>query len=497
MEIPFIVNARKDTGLFNSKVGIWLFLASEVTLFGGLFSGYLFLRLYADYPWPERALPVLPGLINTFILIGSSVTVVFAWAALKMREWRKFQIYMWITLICAVLVLGLKAVEYNAKFHHQGVRLSSEGSVQDFAYLEGHVHYAKLDENGKMVEVSKEDKKVNPEGVFSANKMIFKASELTFALKRPAHEAYVKEILAQAGDEHKITLIGDYRVPNAEELLAGGKNRAQLESSEAALVVADGAKLSIDDLDDMEEAFLDARAHDKSIRTEFLRASWSWIRDEKGIEEISNLVITTDLWKERMAEDSEKIKPLMLSAPGTVTYKIEPALTLVWDPDDIPKLAKTEIKLRDDTVVKGELQPSPMLLGVDAIDFRHTAMRAEEEGIDPLEAIKQSWVLTHKNSKGENDLKKAWECHQAWLRWSLIRSWISTWKPLLRLLRMGASSAVDSLISAALPGPIIIITSFLMWKFLVRTLALPPPSLPSGIRITRFTLPLRVSMDFT
>ena len=42
MEIPFIVNARKDTGLFNSKVGIWLFLASEVTLFGGLFSGYLF-----------------------------------------------------------------------------------------------------------------------------------------------------------------------------------------------------------------------------------------------------------------------------------------------------------------------------------------------------------------------------------------------------------------------------------------------------------------------
>ena len=108
MEIPFIVNARKDTGLFNSKVGIWLFLASEVTLFGGLFSGYLFLRLYADYPWPERALPVLPGLINTFVLIGSSVTVVFAWAALKMREWRKFQIYMAITLLCAGLFMVLK-----------------------------------------------------------------------------------------------------------------------------------------------------------------------------------------------------------------------------------------------------------------------------------------------------------------------------------------------------------------------------------------------------
>ena len=83
MEIPYIVTPRKDTGLFNSKIAIWLFLASEVMLFGGFFSAYVFLRLGADYPWPERTLPVLPGLINTFVLIGSSVTVVFAWASLE------------------------------------------------------------------------------------------------------------------------------------------------------------------------------------------------------------------------------------------------------------------------------------------------------------------------------------------------------------------------------------------------------------------------------
>ena len=56
MEIPFTVKPRPDTGLWNAKVGIWLFLASEVMLFGGLFSGYLFLRLGAggepDYFWP-------------------------------------------------------------------------------------------------------------------------------------------------------------------------------------------------------------------------------------------------------------------------------------------------------------------------------------------------------------------------------------------------------------------------------------------------------------
>src|SRR5205814_142466 len=41
MEIPYTVSARRDTGLWNAKVGIWLFLASEVMLFGGLFSAYI------------------------------------------------------------------------------------------------------------------------------------------------------------------------------------------------------------------------------------------------------------------------------------------------------------------------------------------------------------------------------------------------------------------------------------------------------------------------
>src|SRR5690606_17051716 len=140
MEIPYIVTPRKDTGLFNSKIAIWLFLASEVMLFGGFFSAYVFLRVGADYPWPERTLPVLPGLINTFVLIGSSVTVVFAWAALKLRNWRQFQVYMWITIICAGLFMVLKGIEYNVKFHHQAVRLN------DYTVVEGHLGYEK--ENG-------------------------------------------------------------------------------------------------------------------------------------------------------------------------------------------------------------------------------------------------------------------------------------------------------------------------------------------------------------
>jgi len=80
MEIPYTVNARPDTGLYNAKVGIWLFLASEVMLFGGLFSSYVFLRIGADFPWPFHELKVKPGFINTLVLIASSVSVVAAWA---------------------------------------------------------------------------------------------------------------------------------------------------------------------------------------------------------------------------------------------------------------------------------------------------------------------------------------------------------------------------------------------------------------------------------
>ena len=83
MQIPYEVQNRPDTGLYNAKVGIWLFLASEVMLFGGLFSSYVFLRIGADFPWPFHELVVWPGFLNTMVLIASSVSVVAAWAALK------------------------------------------------------------------------------------------------------------------------------------------------------------------------------------------------------------------------------------------------------------------------------------------------------------------------------------------------------------------------------------------------------------------------------
>ena len=76
MEIPYTVSNRPDTGLWNAKIGIWLFLASEVMLFGGLFSAYIFLRIdAAPGTWPHGLLNVPVGTMNTAILITSSFTM--------------------------------------------------------------------------------------------------------------------------------------------------------------------------------------------------------------------------------------------------------------------------------------------------------------------------------------------------------------------------------------------------------------------------------------
>src|SRR4026209_758159 len=99
MEIPYVVQPREDTGLYNAKVGIWLFLASEVMLFGALFSSYILLRVgSAPGEWPHGLLNVTRGMINTIVLICSSVTVVLAWASLKMNQFGKFPLYPAITI---------------------------------------------------------------------------------------------------------------------------------------------------------------------------------------------------------------------------------------------------------------------------------------------------------------------------------------------------------------------------------------------------------------
>ncbi|MBX3741669.1 MAG: heme-copper oxidase subunit III [Akkermansiaceae bacterium] len=372
MEIPYIVTPRKDTGLFNSKIAIWLFLASEVMLFGGFFSAYVFLRIGADYPWPERTLPVLPGLINTFVLIGSSVTVVFAWAALKMREWRKFQIYMWITILCAGLFMVLKAIEYKVKFGHQAVRLN------DYSIVEGHLGYEK--ENGEYVKNYKGDK-------IEENQIVIEGTKFSFSTVR-YHGAWVKSIADQAKHHGAtVTVAADVKavtkVGEAEEVIAKA-----------------GEPLTTDLLSKVRGVHLKARKHNGALRTAALRQEWN---DAKAANPDASSVALAP----NVNIDAEALAPKLLTEIPSVAFNVSKPVHFLFAPRDIRE-ADGQSRLRDDTVVEGKLLASPMVFHyVDAIDFQHFAMKAKEKGIDIDLAIDNSWLM-----KNDAFTREIWAWHR-------------------------------------------------------------------------------------
>lgn len=383
MEIPFVVQPRKDTGLFNSKIAIWLFLASEVMLFGGFFSAYIFLRLGADYPWPERTLPVLPGLINTFILIGSSVTVVFAWASLKLRNWRHFQIYMGITIACAGIFMILKGVEYNVKFHHQAVRLN------DYTIIEGHLAY-ELKDGADHHSPTKDDYELDHHGhKKEVNTIRVKADSLTYSTVR-FHAEWVEELLAQAS-HHKseIVLAEDLRIQEA------------VGDEKPVTLCKKGEPLSLDLLAKVKASHLGARSHNSKVRTESLLEAWEEAKGKNPGKKDRELLTDVGVDLEGLSEEK-----LLLTEIPSVTFCVEPPTVFSFHPRDI-KEGPNSSTLRDDTMVSGEMQASPMSFhNVDAIDFRHLAMKAVEKGQAPITAIEKSWLITnHEFARG------AWEWH--------------------------------------------------------------------------------------
>jgi cytochrome c oxidase subunit 3 len=131
MDIPYTVEPRQDTGLYNAKVGIWLFLASDVMLFGALFSSYILLRVsQPEGFWPHGWLNVPVGTANTIVLITSSITTVMAWASCKMNQFGRFKFFHACTILLAFTFVGIKSYEYHDKFIHYEISLK-DGRIAD------------------------------------------------------------------------------------------------------------------------------------------------------------------------------------------------------------------------------------------------------------------------------------------------------------------------------------------------------------------------------
>jgi cytochrome c oxidase subunit III len=117
-------------------LGMWLFLAQEVMFFGGMFCAYLVYRYKyaADFAAASKTLNILPGAINTVVLICSSLTVVLAVRAAQLGKRKALVAWLLLTIFLGTAFLGIKAYEYADKFkeHHvPGASYHFEGDLLD------------------------------------------------------------------------------------------------------------------------------------------------------------------------------------------------------------------------------------------------------------------------------------------------------------------------------------------------------------------------------
>jgi len=126
------VDRELGAGVYNEKLGIWVFLGSEVMFFTALIGSYIILRFAnpGAFGLPGTVLNIPITAINTFLLICSSVTMVKAFAAANMGDMAKMKLYLVATTLIGAAFVGVQAYEYTHLIHlgflPSGIREGSE-----------------------------------------------------------------------------------------------------------------------------------------------------------------------------------------------------------------------------------------------------------------------------------------------------------------------------------------------------------------------------------
>ena len=104
------------------KLALWLFLSTEIMFFTALIGAYIVLRFGSpEGSWPSpQSVHVIEwmGAVNTFVLLCSSVTIVFAFENARQNAPAVAKKWLWATIGFGCLFLGIKAVEYYSKYEH-------------------------------------------------------------------------------------------------------------------------------------------------------------------------------------------------------------------------------------------------------------------------------------------------------------------------------------------------------------------------------------------
>jgi len=114
--------ARAEQQRDSAALGMWLFLATEIMFFGGMFCAYLIYRLwyFNEFAVGSRSLDIYMGTANTVVLICSSLTVAMGVRAAQLGKRRLLVVLLLLTILFGAAFLGVKAIEWHEKYekHH-------------------------------------------------------------------------------------------------------------------------------------------------------------------------------------------------------------------------------------------------------------------------------------------------------------------------------------------------------------------------------------------
>ncbi len=116
-----------------STLGMWVFLATEVLFFGGMFAGYLVYRVLYGEAFAEAShqMNLVLGTVNTAVLLSSSLTMALAVNAAGRGIRGRTVLFLLLTMALGLTFLGIKGVEYAQKYQEHlvpGLNFAFEGS---------------------------------------------------------------------------------------------------------------------------------------------------------------------------------------------------------------------------------------------------------------------------------------------------------------------------------------------------------------------------------
>jgi cytochrome c oxidase subunit III len=122
------------------SLGMWLFLATEIMFFGGMFCAYLVYRnsYFNEFAAGSRSLDLKLGTINTAVLICSSLTVALSVRAAQLGKRMTVVVLLLLTIVFGFVFLGIKGVEWHDKYveHHiPGASFNADDLVKDYPQI--------------------------------------------------------------------------------------------------------------------------------------------------------------------------------------------------------------------------------------------------------------------------------------------------------------------------------------------------------------------------